>query len=245
MTSPGANRRHWEDVGRSYSASWEPPAKRRLSELELDFVRRFVPKKDGGVTLDVGCGNGRIMAAVLAAAPTARAFGIDVAEEMVRVCRERFKDERRVAGLFVCDVARQPLPVDERFDVITAIRVLKYSENWSDVVGVLLDALAPDGTLVLSIPNRNSLNRFSRPYAVPWYSATQDQVETAVTSRGGRVLDVAGFARLPYALYERLPGRPAAAAVTGTERVLSAALGSRLLVRELFFAATRTRDAAR
>jgi len=235
-----ANRRHWGEVAGGYSASWDPPAKARLSELELDVVRPYVPAGGAPAVLDVGCGNGRVLGAVLAAGgPGLRSFGVDVAEEMVAVCRERFQGESRVVGLAVCDVAADPVPFEERFALITALRVLKYSENWPAVVAALVGLLDTDGVLVCSMPNRNSLNRLSRPYAVPWYSATPSELSDAVAGAGARVLEMRGFARLPYVLYRRLTGPRTSAAVTAAERVLSAGLGPQTLARELFVVGRR------
>jgi len=227
-------------VAGAYSASWDPPAKARLSELELDVVRPYVPTGGAPAVLDVGCGNGRVLAAVLAAGgPGLRAFGIDVAEEMVAVCRERFRGESRVAGLAVCDVAADRVPFDEGFALITALRVLKYSENWRAVVTSLVSLLDSDGVLVCSMPNRNSLNRLSRPYAVPWYSATPSELSRALADAGARVIEMRGFARLPYVLYRRLTGPRTSAAVTAAEQLLAAGLGPQMLARELFVVGRR------
>src|SRR3954452_6992011 len=94
-----SNREHWEQVGRSYSASWEPPAKQLLSHRELGFILRHLRMTPARTALDIGIGNGRILEAVLSDNDITRVHGLDIAGEMVTVCRRRFEHEPRDEGL--------------------------------------------------------------------------------------------------------------------------------------------------
>jgi 2-polyprenyl-3-methyl-5-hydroxy-6-metoxy-1,4-benzoquinol methylase len=233
------NQQHWEAVGSAYSASWEPPAKQMLSRRELAFIAEHLRRTGARTALDVGIGNGRIIDALLRATTTTRFHGIDIAREMVAVCQERFAGEERVQELIACDISQLRLPMAQEFDFISAIRVLKYSENWSAIVAYLISRLSPGGVLVFSMPNRASINAASRDYAVPWHSSSKAQLAEVVQRAGADVLDVTGFVRLPYVLYER-PRRPRLVRlVTGTDLALQRLLGDELLTRELFVAAAR------
>ena len=69
--------------------------------------------------LDLGCGDGRLMALVLGARPAAiEAIGLDSSPPMIELARQRFADDERV------DVRehdlRQPLPTLGTFDVVTS-----------------------------------------------------------------------------------------------------------------------------
>jgi ubiquinone/menaquinone biosynthesis C-methylase UbiE len=210
-----------------------------LSRQELGFIVSHLRRIKPGVALDVGIGNGRIIDGLLTATESTRFYGVDIAEEMVAICRERFSDEPRVEQLVVSDLSALDIPIDEQFDFISAIRVITYSEHWRQIVSYLVSRLRPGGVLVFTMPNRNSLNRISRPYAVPWYSATRAELRATLEEAGAQTLEVGGFMRLPHFLYDRQQKPALARLVTGTDAVLGRLLGGELLIRELFVAAIK------
>jgi len=237
-SSESANKAHWESVGASYRAEWEPPAKRLLSARELDFVSHHLEQSAADAALDVGTGNGRILERLLAATASTELYGIDVAAAMLAVCEARFRDEPRVKALRLCDISVEPVPFDRRFGFISAIRVLKYSAAWPGSVTRLAKSLQPGGRLVFSMPSRTSVNRLSRAYAVPWYQTSRAELQSACDGAGLRVLDVAGFARLPYIAYRRATDGPSLKALVSAEAAMERLLGKTALARELFVAAT-------
>ena len=233
------NKEHWENVGADYGHSWDPPAMELLSAQELDFVSRHLPP-DARAVLDIGIGSGRILDQLLRSTRSAHIFGVDVAESMVRACQERFSGEPRVAQLAVCDIAADPIPFDCHFDFISSIRVLKYSANWPDIVARLVSLLSdlPNGqaTLVLSMPNRNSISRFSRDYAVPWETTTRSELVDLCEHLEVHPTEIVGFGRLPFFAYKVRGPRRLATSVIAIERMLGRLFGPTFLARELFVA---------
>jgi len=209
-----------------------------LSRRELDFVGRHLEVTASTTALDVGIGNGRILEFLLSRTVDTVFYGIDFAQAMVDVCRSKFADEARVAELALCDIAHAPLLFEAQFDFISAIRVLKYSPNWPDVLGTLVDRLVPGGTFVFSMPNRVSINRLSRPYSVPWYMTTAKELRAQCDALGAPVVEMCAFPRLPYVAYERAQGW-GLIALQSAERVLTTACGDTVLGRELFVAARK------
>jgi len=206
-----------------------------LSHRELDFVGRHLDGANPGRALDVGIGNGRILDFLLSRTADTVFYGVDFAQAMVDVCRSGFADEARVVELALCDIARAPIPFDAHFDFISAVRVLKYSPNWDEVLGSLVEKLEPSGTLVFSMPNHTSINRFSRPYSVPWYMTTPKDLRARCASLGVPILEMCAFPRFPYIAYQRARGW-AVKPLWSAERVLTAACGDTFLGRELFVA---------
>jgi SAM-dependent methyltransferase len=239
-SSESANKAHWESVGASYRAEWELPGKRVLSERELAFVARHLTESGvgAGAALDVGTGNGRILDRLLATAPDVELYGIDVAAAMLAVCQARFQDEPRVKELRACDISQDPVPFDRRFGFVSAIRVLKYSPTWPESVARLTDSLEPGGRFVFSMPNRVSANRLSRDYAVPWFQTSRRDLMALCERLGLRILEIAGFVRLPYLAYRRAGDGLPLKMLVGTENGLERLLGPTFLTRELFVAAT-------
>jgi 2-polyprenyl-3-methyl-5-hydroxy-6-metoxy-1,4-benzoquinol methylase len=232
------NKQYWDRLGAAYSANWDRPAKRVMSDLELDFVERHLPRRSGLAAMDVGIGNGRIIERLLARHEVAELYGIDIAPQMVEVCRVTIGTNPKVRGLHVCDVSAESIPVERDLDFVSCIRVLKYSRNWAEIVAKLAAKLAPGGTMVFTMPNRRSLTR-SRAYAVEYHLTSEAELRMVVEAASCELLELSGFTKLPDLLY-RAASRPTAArAVLGVERGLDVATGRARFARELFVAAGR------
>jgi SAM-dependent methyltransferase len=234
------NRAHWDALGAGYRANWACPGQQALSERELAFVVRHLPAAAGQSVLDVGIGTGRILDALLAQDRVAALYGLDVAPRMVELCRNRFAGDARVKALSVCDVAEEPLPAPAGLAFISAIRVLKYSRSWADVVeGTLLRHLGPGGVLVFSMPNARSMKRFSRRYAVDYFMTTEGELRRRLGAVGAEVLEIAGFSKVPDLVYRTCRSEGLARSLGAAERGLDRLLGPAALARELFVAARR------
>ena len=230
------NKGYWEKVGGRYNEGWEHPAMAAMSQRERAFVAATLGRTSGRCVLDIGIGNGRIIDTVLETAGVESVYGIDIAEEMVNVCRQKYATEPRVKGLSVCDLTREPLCFDEQFDFVSAVRVLKYNPNWRDVLRTVSAHLRPDGIFLFTMPNRDSLNRYSR-YPVPTYTATVKEIADASRRAGLRVAETVSFSKIPtraYRLSDRTVYRDL---ILKAESVLEAVFGSARFGRELFVVA--------
>jgi predicted TPR repeat methyltransferase len=203
-----------------------------MASSELAFVRRHA--SDAQTILDIGIGTGRLLDSHLRTTSAKHIVGIDVAEQMVRGCRQRFAGNARITGLLVADLAA-PLPFDEPFDFVSAVRVIKYDANWAGSIVRIADVLASGGTMVFSMANRNSLNRLSGAYGVAWHTASTREIREACATAGLSVIDVCGFSRLPYSIYANDNFQSVTRA---TDATLQRLFG-RKFARELFVAARR------
>ncbi len=231
---------HWEGVGHAYTAEWEPPARSRLGDREVEFIANALRASPGRTALDVGIGSGRILAELLARTDDTMFYGVDIANAMVEASRRRFADEPRVRELVVCDVAREPIPFSQRMDFVSAIRMLKYNENWRDMVAKLTDRLTTGGVIAFSMANRDSLNRVSRPYAISAGTATRADLEELCDRLSLTVLKMDGFTKLPHFVYSRVRSPAAVRAVLGIDAGLGRVIGGPALAREIFVAARRS-----
>ncbi len=231
-------RTFWNEQADSYARTWQSPGRHEMARRELDFLTSNARTSAQRSVLDIGIGSGRVLAHHLQTSPAPEVFGVDLAIDMVARCRKLFTDEPRISGLVVADVA-SGLPFARSFDVISAIRVLKYSEQWRRSVHVIAGLLAPDGVTVFSMPNRSSINRFSRDYGVPWHATTANELVEVCRTSGLDVIDIAGFTRLPYSLYDKVTSRVASRVTIGAEDLATKLLGRRAFARELFVAAKR------
>jgi SAM-dependent methyltransferase len=233
------NKGYWEGVGGRYNDGWEQPGMAAMSARERALVADTLGRTPARRVLDIGIGNGRIIDTILGAPSVESVYGVDIAEEMVNVCRTKYAGEPRVKELVVCDLSHEPLPLDGPFDFVSAVRVLKYNARWRDVLAKVAERLTPEGLFLFSMPNRNSLNRWSR-YPVPSYTTTTGELAEACRRSGLRIVDVTSFSKIPtrfYVLSDRVAYRDV---ILKAEGALDAALGTARFGRELFVIAERS-----
>jgi SAM-dependent methyltransferase len=118
---------------------------RAAGERELaDVLPRDVTR-----VLDLGCGDGRLMALVVAARPDVHELvGLDNSPPMIERAQARFRDEPRVT--IIAHDLRQPLPDLGVFDVVTsgfAIHHLPH-ERKQRLFAEAADVLRPGGVFV-------------------------------------------------------------------------------------------------
>ena len=56
------NKQHWDKLGIGYSNAWVGKAKQFMSLKEMSFINTFLLRKKPKNILDIGIGNGRILA---------------------------------------------------------------------------------------------------------------------------------------------------------------------------------------
>jgi 2-polyprenyl-3-methyl-5-hydroxy-6-metoxy-1,4-benzoquinol methylase len=115
-----------------------------------------------GWVLDLGCGSGYGTASL--AEGSARVAGID------RVAPDAAS--RRGKGLFV-RAALEALPFPDRtFDLVVSFQVIEHLEDPSDYLDAIAGLLRPDGTALLTTPNRLTSDRVN-PFHVHEYLAEE------------------------------------------------------------------------
>jgi 2-polyprenyl-3-methyl-5-hydroxy-6-metoxy-1,4-benzoquinol methylase len=147
----------------------ESPISRAISGLErayresviLDHVRfleRCVPGR-GRMLLDIGCGPGTFLH--LARRRGFQAHGMDVSARAVAEARDQYHLEVRHGGI------GSDLWSGMHFDVITMFHVLEHLPDPRRALAYTKDLLAPDGSLILQVPNADSCQ--ARRLGVRWY----------------------------------------------------------------------------
>jgi 2-polyprenyl-6-hydroxyphenyl methylase/3-demethylubiquinone-9 3-methyltransferase len=137
----------------------------RLNPLRLQFLReavdahwhgnaRSVRPLAGKRALDVGCGAGLLCEPL--ARLGAQVTGIDAAPENIAAAREHAEAMGLAIDYRCGDLATMGLGT---FDLVTAMEVFEHVADQAAFVAALAASLAPDGLMVLSMPNRTLQSR--------------------------------------------------------------------------------------
>jgi 2-polyprenyl-6-hydroxyphenyl methylase/3-demethylubiquinone-9 3-methyltransferase len=198
---------------------WDPKGSsamlHRLNPPRLKYIRDQVDRHwqgDGvGFTplagksaLDVGCGAGLLCEPL--ARLGARVTGLDAAAENIGVARAHAAQ----SGLAI-DYRAGGIEglAGETFDLVTNMEVIEHVTDPAAFVAGLARALAADGLLILSTPNRTALSRLAMITVgeglgmIPkgthdWNKfLTPDELTALVEAAGLRVIDVSGLGFSP------------------------------------------------
>ncbi len=96
---------------------------------------------DARRVLDLGTGDGRLLALVLGDRADVRGVGLDIAEPMLRAARERFAGDQRIE--IVEHDLDEPLPALGRFDAVVSSFAIHHLEHerkrslYAEILGVL------------------------------------------------------------------------------------------------------------
>ena len=126
----------------------------RRNEKDLRrIVRRLVDKEDCRRILDLGCGDGMMLASAIER-PIEKIFLVDIAERNVASAREALASSAgRVEGE-VADVRTYPIS-GLRVDLVLMLGVLDYLPDWRQVLA--RTARATTGTLLVNVPRSDRL----------------------------------------------------------------------------------------
>jgi SAM-dependent methyltransferase len=135
----------WSEVWRkdvSGSLRLGPSTKSRL-RLMRALVERFA--KPGAALLDVGCGNGELLATVAKSGKVARLTGVDLSDVPLAQARQNVPQ----ADFHVLDICKEVLP--ERFDLITCMMTLDLVDDDQRAAQHLSEMLKPGGHLLVVV----------------------------------------------------------------------------------------------
>jgi SAM-dependent methyltransferase len=125
---------------------WNDPALRNLTDVVLDLLR-----DERGRVLDIGCGSGRLAAALATAG--FEVDGIDIEERAIQLGRQIIARQGLNVHLYAGDIHDPQHPVAAKpYDVIVCVEVLEHVSAWRELLARGSQLLRPGGTLVISVP---------------------------------------------------------------------------------------------
>ena len=129
-------------------------------------VRNILEHAKGGSLLDLGCNEGDILFALMNSNKFESALGVDTDPKKVKAAIAR-RDWRRVAvetkhmcgDIELACSTIEDFTINEQFNTITLINVLEHVDDPILVLKKAKEWLAPDGVIIIHVPNAGGLNR--------------------------------------------------------------------------------------
>lgn len=113
-----------------------------------DFMQK-VPFKGTESILDVGCGDGKITAAMARAVPQGSVTGVDISPSMIQTAKNAFSDQKNLS-FHVEDAAK--IHFEQKFDLITSFTVMQWVLEQDLALRCFEKALKPGGKLWIQMP---------------------------------------------------------------------------------------------
>ncbi len=132
--------------------SWKGDEYAKNSESQKASAEDFmqgVQFKGTECILDVGCGDGKITAAIARAVPQGSVIGVDISPSMVQMAKSAFPDQKNLS-FFVEDAAK--VDFDQKFDLIISFTVMQWVLEQSQALRCFEKALLPGGKLWIQMP---------------------------------------------------------------------------------------------
>jgi len=233
------NKKYWNECNADYSKVWQTRGRQEMSKLELELIDKYLKKLIPRRILDVGVGNGRILDNLIKfSAKQAKIFGIDVSEQMVSICKKKFRNESKVKQISVCDLSQEDICFDTTFDFVTMIRVLKYNKEWKKMIKRIYQKLNPGGVCIFTMPNKISISAFSgdtfSDQGIPIIYSSHREIREVLLTTGFKRILFRDFSKMPNFLYHIWQNWLYVHILISVEKALRVILGRSFLGRELF-----------
>jgi len=156
---------------------------------------------------------------------------------MVSVCREKFKNYPNVK-IERCDTSREDIPYDNEFDFVSAIRVLKYNENWREIINKISQRLEKGGIFVFTMINNNSIDSFAQ-YPIKVHKTNLREIKNILSESGLELVEITTFSKFSDIFYNILgKNRISTGLLLSFESILEFIFG-KLFLGRIFFIACR------
>lgn len=191
---------------------------RLVPELEAetvqyyDHLRRYLFAQQfvGGKTvLDIACGTGYGMR-ILGQGGASRVIGIDLSRAALRYIQQAQQSlpQHAQPRLVQANALALPLPA-QAFDVIVSFETLEHLSQPRQFLAEARRILRPDGTLILSTPNRAVVSPNSATPFSPYHSfePTLTELSTLIEEAGWKIVNLHGLTHSAQTAHLSAPAR--------------------------------------
>lgn len=232
---------YFNQIGRDYDKAWRSYAKQILHKKEIQIISKAIgmlhlarPLR----VLDVGIGTGRIAKEILQY--NIKLTGIDISKKMINYNVKQFSNNQKVKKLFVHSIL-DPLPKSiGKFDVITAIRVLDYTNEWERELKNIYNSLDTNGVCIFTFSNIYSslfCTRLLTSRTQMGIASDKNKIEKTLRKIGFSSWRFIGVTRLFDSWFDRCNTQFSAKILWTGEAILEKLLGKTLFARLLYIIA--------
>ncbi len=141
--------KEWDEASESWADFIRKGKDYYRDEMNNPATFKMLGNVDGKQLLDLSCGEGyntRILAK-----KGARAIGVDFSHEMIRLARQKEKEDKLGIKYYVSDSADLKEFENERFDIVTCFMALMDIERYENALSEVARVLKKNGRFVFSI----------------------------------------------------------------------------------------------
>ena len=196
---------------------------RSRNRLIIWALDRFFP--DARNFLEIGCGTGFVLSGVADTNPNLEISGSEIHSAGLSYAANRVKN----ATLFQMDA--RDIPFEDEFDVIGAFDVLEHIKEDERVLAQMFHALAPDGGIILTVPQHRFLWSQQDEYAYHVRRYEAQELHNKVEQAGFQVESTTSFVSLllPLMFMSRLSKRKLVENYDSTQEFRISPLANRAL----------------
>lgn len=147
ILSESGKKKFWESYSTNvHQAVQEDVDKRKkMYELEYNFINNFLLKKENNDILDIGCADGSFLDFF---AKNNNCYGVEIGKDALFKARQKY---------FVYEGELPNIKIDKKFDLIILRGVIQYIDNPKQYFDKVIELLSSDGLLyITSTPNVDS-----------------------------------------------------------------------------------------
>lgn len=168
---------------------------KHLIQLERPWYLFYIKKND--IVLDVGCGNGS--SSIECSKKCKKTIGFDYNEHSVKIAKRRVKDLGLKNVNIIKHNAEKTFPFNnDQFNKVIFLDTLEHLNKRKFVLSEIKRIMKPDGILILSIPNVDTLWKRLQmrvgmnPYCDPDHKIeyTTDTIKKELNINGFRIIDM-------------------------------------------------------
>ena len=137
-----------EKFRKSASLKSKGTSAQEIHHAILQYIKSL-PPKDNFSLLDIGCGQATFLQQIKQHFPSSNLTGCDLTP---------FVDLSAIPAQFISHDLNSPFPSTfDQYDIVTAIEVIEHLENSRHFVRQITKLLRPNGRMILSTPNLDSI----------------------------------------------------------------------------------------
>lgn len=140
--------------------------------------------------LEIGCGTGFVLSAIASAFPSATLTGAEIYSAGLEYAAHR------LPGAQFMQMDARKIPFESHFDALGAFDVLEHIQEDSIALTQVYQALKPDGTLILTVPQHPLLWSSQDEMACHVRRYTATELKQKVLSAGFDIVDSGSFVAL-------------------------------------------------